>query len=391
MDSPVVLLNLAIILLAAVLGYVIFTRLKLPAVVGMLIVGMLIGPFALNIIQGGEKTIDSFVEIGAVFLMFSMGLEFNIARLKQVGIAAFFVAGAGALISFLLGMALGLLLGWSFTAAIFLGVLLVSTSSSIAVKLIQDMNLLGVSGADITLAAIVVDDLYGLIGLTLAISIGLSSAIYPLKLIWELTVILLAVVAVTLIGTRTFPSMLGFVNRISHDGMVLFAVSICLFISYVLGLVQLAPMTGAFLAGSIIALTRYTDDIAHFIKPTKDIFAAVFFTAIGILIDPRFLIIGIPFGLAISMIALSGKVLGGYVGLKFFRIPKVPAFICAITLIPRGEVSLIVARYAILAGAPSELQSIAATLMVITTFLTPLMIKYSVANIKRIEPYLEKL
>lgn len=383
------LLELGIILLAAVIGYLALAKIKLPAVVGMLIVGMVVGPFVLNLVQWGE-TIDSFVELGAVFLMFSMGLEFNISRLKQIGIAAFFVAGAGALISFFLGFAFGLLLGWSLASAIFLGVLLVSTSSSIAVKLIQDMNLLGISGADLTLAAIVVDDLYGLIALTLAVNISLSIKISPLGLILDLGLILLAVLAVSIIGVKIFPALFSFVGRISRDGMVLLAVSLCLFISYFLALVQLAPMTGAFLAGSIIALSGFVDDIARFIRSARDIFAAVFFTAIGMLIDPRLLIFGIPLALAISIIAFVGKFLGGYLSLKFYGIPKVSAFICAIMLVPRGEVSLIVARYGTLAGGPAELQSIAAMLMVFTAILTPAMIKYSIINIDKIEGYVEK-
>ncbi len=383
------LLELAVILLAAVIGYLVLAKIKIPAVVGMLIIGMIAGPFVLNLVRWGE-TIDSFVELGAVFLMFSMGLEFNISRLKQIGIAAFFVAGAGALISFLLGFAFGLLLGWDLAGAIFLGVLLVSTSSSIAVKLIQDMNLLGVSGADITLAAIVVDDLYGLIGLTLAINISLSSKISPFRLIVDLGLILFAVIAISIIGWKIFPALFNLVGRISRDGMVLLAVSLCLFISYFLGLVRLAPMTGAFLAGSIIALTGFADDIARFIRSARDIFAAVFFTSIGMLINPRLLIFEIPLGLAISIIAFGGKFLGGYLSLKFHGIPKISAFICAIMLVPRGEVSLIVARYGTLAGAPADLQSIAAMLMVFTTLLTPAMIKYSIANIDRVGAYVER-
>ncbi|MEM2934636.1 MAG: cation:proton antiporter [Methanocellales archaeon] len=389
MDSPLMLLELGIILLAAVIGYLALAKIKLPAVVGMLIFGMLVGPFVLNLVQWGE-TIDSFVELGAVFLMFSMGLEFNISRLRQIGIAAFFIAGAGALISFFLGFAFGLLLGWDLASAIFLGVLLVSTSSSIAVKLIQDMNLLGISGADLTLAAIVVDDLYGLIALTLAVNLSLSIKISPLGLILDLGLILLAVLAISIIGVKIFPALFSFVGRISRDGMVLLAVSLCFFISYFLALVQLAPMTGAFLAGSIIALTGFVDDIARFIRSARDIFAAVFFTAIGMLIDPRLLILGIPLALAISIIAFGGKFLGGYLSLKFYGIPKVSAFICAIMLVPRGEVSLIVARYGTLAGAQVELQSIAAMLMVFTALLTPAMIKYSIINIDKIEGYIER-
>lgn len=383
------LLELSIILLAAAVGYLALAKIKLPAAVGMLIVGIIVGPFALNLVQWGE-TINSFVELGAVFLMFSMGLEFNLSRLRQIGIAAFFVAGAGALTSFLLGLALGLLLGWNLAGSIFLGVLLVSTSSSVAVKLIQDMNLLGISGADVTLAAIVVDDLYGLIGLTLAVNIGLSPKLSPFELILDLGLILLAVIVVSIIGIEIFPVLFSAVNKISREGMVLLAVSLCLFISYLLALVQLAPMTGAFLAGSIIALTGFVDDIARFIRSARDLFAAVFFTAIGMLVDPRLLFIEIPLGLAISIIAFGGKFLGGYLSLKFYRIPKVSAFICAMLLVPRGEVSLIVARYGVQAGAPVELQSIAAMLMLFTAFLTPVMIKYSIAKIDRIGVYLEK-
>ncbi|MEM2924227.1 MAG: cation:proton antiporter [Methanocellales archaeon] len=388
MDSLLMLLELAIILLAAVIGYLALAKSKLSAVVGMLIVGMLVGPFALNLVQWGQ-TIDGFVELGAVFLMFSMGLEFNIARLRQIGIAAFFVAGAGASISFLLGFIFGLLLGWGLSSAIFLGVLLISTSSSVAVKLIQDMNLLGISGADLTLAAIVVDDLYGLIGLTLAVNFSLAR-VSPLGFFFDLGLILLAVLAISIIGVKIFPALFNFVGKISREGAVLLAVSLCLFISYFLALVQLAPMTGAFLAGSIIALTRFVDDIARFIRSARDLFAAVFFTAIGMLIDPRLLIFGIPLGLAISFIAFGGKFLGGYLSLKFYGVPKISAFICSIMLVPRGEVSLIVARYGTQGGAPVELQSIAAMLMVFTALLTPIVIKYSILNADKIEGYLER-
>lgn len=369
MAAEELLFDFAIVLVAAEIGGSLFRRLGMPRAVGMLIAGIVLGPFTPGY-SVRAVGIKDLALLGAVFLMFSTGLSFDIRGFRKLGAKPFLLASAGVAASFVGGLGLGLLAGWALLPAIFVGLILTSTSTTIGLKILADSGFGGAPGADIVTAAILIDDIMALCLMTVAV--GLASPVpvpLPALLVGLLAIIGLAVLLL-FVSRHALPPILRATEAMSPSSTIMFAVSFGLLISFAFAVLGLPPLVGAFFAGSIIASTEYGPRVTRHITPVTALFMAVFFASIGFLIDPALLPGVLLISLAAIGVATAAKVVPGFVILrKVGKVPSSTAWPLAAVLLPRAEIALIIAQYGVTINLSTDLLAIAMAVMVGTALL----------------------
>lgn len=372
------LITFAIVLIGAEIGSILFQAMRLPRIVGMIVAGILIGPhvnpYALQLGLNPDRLSD-LAFLGGIFLMFSIGLTFNIRNFQRVGGRAFYLALVAGLFSFVAGFGVALLFNQTKEVALFVGLLLTPTSSAIGVRLAQDQNLLATRGIDTTIAGIILDDVTSLVIATVVLGVlGIGARTGLVSLLVGLMILLAIASAVVVVAMTTFPRALQFFERVSGGQAVLPAISLAFFVSFIFTLLGLPPILGAFWSGSIIASSRFGDRVEGFVRPVTDMFSAIFFTAFGMLLDPWVLPLIGAFVVTIVIVGSLTKFIGGFLALRAFATPTFPALVCSTLMIPRGEISLIIAQYAGQQTLVELLQVIATVLVMGTTLITPLAI-----------------
>ena len=371
---PALLLDFAVVLVAAEVGGSVFRRLRLPRVVGMLVAGILLGPFTPGYVVDPAGIADLAL-LGAVFLMFSTGLSFDIRTFRRLRAGPFILAGLGVGASFLLGLGLGLAVGWPLVPSLFVGLVLTSTSSTLGIKFLVDFGLTDSPGVELVTAAILIDDVIALSLMTVAV--GLSSpGSSPPALLAGLGLLLGLAALLVWVGSHALPRILRATDVVSPSSTVTVAVSMALLISFAFALLGLPPLVGAFFAGSIIASTEYGHRVTRHMVPVTAIFMGVFFTSIGFLIDPARLPGVLALALAAVGVAVVGKVLPGMAVLR--RVPGLDApraWSLSTVLVPRAEISLIIAQYGVVIGAPEELLALAMLVMLGTALLPAALVR----------------
>ena len=355
-------------------------RLGQPAVLGELIGGALVGVSGLRLVNPHDPTIYLLAQLGVILLLFLIGLDTELGKLLNVGGAAVVVAVIGVAATFAGGFALGHFLGFPDLVAVFLGASLTATSVGISARVLSDLGHLHDREAQIILGAAVVDDIIGIILLTLIGRIAEGADLTPLAVARLVIIAFGFVILAIAIGSWLAPLLIRAIERI-HVARGLFFASLvfALTLAWIAHLVGSAIIIGSFAAGLVLALTdkrreieREAHDIAHFFVP-------IFFVVVGAAIDVRtlnplnagsrkFLIIGI----GLAAIAIVGKMLAGFAapgrGLR--------RSVIGAGMIPRGEVSLIFAQIGLTSGLLTEgLYSAVAVMVVLTALATPLLLR----------------
>jgi Kef-type K+ transport system membrane component KefB len=317
--------------------------------------------------------------LGAVFLMFTTGLSFDIRNFRKLGAWPFLLAIAGVGASFLGGLSLGLAVGWPPLWATFLGLILTSTSTTLSLKLLADSGFGAVSGADIVTASILIDDIVALSFMTVVVGLASPSPLPPLTVVAGLVGILGLAALLVFLGRHALPPVLRATDSVSPPSVVLFAVSFGLLISFAFAVLGLPPLIGAFFAGSIVASTEYGPRVSRHITPVAALFMGVFFASIGFLIDPT----RIPGVLLLSIATVAVATVAKFVpGLLILRraaaVRAETALPLATFLIPRAEISLIIAQYGISVGVTPDLLAVAMAVMIGTALLPSLIMGRSV-------------
>ncbi|MHB8605202.1 MAG: cation:proton antiporter [Thermoplasmatota archaeon] len=378
-----ILLDLVVLLVAAKLAGELFERLRQPAVLGELLVGIVVGPSLLGLIDfssaGAEIPLLEFVaSFGVILLLLEVGLDSNLDELMSVGRSASLVAALGMVGAFALGYAASWELArLGFQADdplrhVFVGAALTATSVGITARVLADLDRLGTPEARIILGAAVLDDVGGL--LVLAIVVSLFAGVFSLQLLAVKAALAIGflVVAVAL-GRKLVPPLVAHLARFRVRGvLVAIALAFALALAFVAQLVGLAAIVGAFAGGLVLAQSKEHVTIRERIRPLADVFVPFFFVSFGLRIDlhavsadaPR---IAIAAGL-ILVAALVGKLLAGF-GVVDRGVSRASV---AIGMIPRGEVGLIFALYG-LTDLHIPLWLFTALLLVVaaTTFLAP--------------------
>src|SRR5919202_3610713 len=386
-----ILFELFVIFAAAKIAGEVFDRLGQPPVVGELLAGALIGPHALGLIgQPGADLLAIFREeadartaletihqllggLGAVMLLFFVGLESPLIELVRVGPRATAVACSGVIVSFGLGIGLALLLGMPAVSALFVGAILGSTSVGISARVFADLGRLNSREARIVLGAAVIDDILGLLGLTAVSTIGRTGSADAAAL-GSISLEALAFVMVAALVCTFAVRRLRFRLQSLHlrDAPFVVAMAVCLGLAALASRVGLAALVGAFLAGIAFAETREQFELERRASPVYELLVPFFFVLTGSQVDWRALLVPSSAGLLIvlALLAAASKLIG--CGLAAWGLGRWTMATVGVGMIPRGEVSLIAATAGAASGAiPSELFSAAVGMSVLTTLLVP--------------------
>ncbi len=369
----------AIFLAAKVVGEI-FERMKLPAVLGEILAGVALGPYALGWIHPSD-TIHSIAEIGAIFVLFHAGLETSPSDLIRVGRKALLVAVAGIVVPFVLGFAYMKWHGEPSTEAIFVGAAMVATSVGITARVLGDLGVLSSTTAKIILGAAVFDDILGM--LLLAVVVGLSSGgrvewLHLGILAVEATVFALFMI---FLAPRIIGRLRPGVQQLStHSAPLVLALVLCLLLSWLAVKIGMAAIIGAFFAGLMFADSAREWDLMKRMHGITEFLAPYFFFSIGSQLDAR-LFRGnvLMVALVISLLAIVSKVAG--CGLPLLRDGWHTVLAVGVGMMPRGEVALIVA----LAGLNAEIvkqstYAIVVFMTAVTTILAPPLLRYLFRN-----------
>lgn len=360
-----------LILAAQVLAFL-FKRLKQPVVIGEVLAGILVGPALLGLVHEGE-VLEFLAELGAIFLLFMVGLETRLKDILAVGKEAFLVAVLGVAFPFVGGYWYGLQIGFETLPALFLGTALVATSVGITARVLQELGVLSRPYARIILGAAVIDDVLSLIVLAVVNGVAKTGSVEVGEV---LTLILLSAVFVGLaVGFSPLFARLP-LEKLPLGSPLGFAFALGMGMAALAASIGLAPIVGAFLGGMLLAEVREKYRLEEPIFAIEGFLAPLFFAMVGVrlelsaLVQPATLVAGS----VILVIALLGKLLGGFLGAltQGFR----QAVVVGVGMAPRGEVGLIVAALGLAARAVNEEEyAIVLFMVVFTTLLAPLALR----------------
>ncbi len=374
-----VFLELALILIVAKLFGYITVRLGFPAALGQLIGGIIIGPSILNLV-GYDEGVKLLADLGVVMLLFLAGLETDVEEFKHVGIPAFIVASLGVLTPFILGYVGAMVWGFSGIQAMFLGGVLTATSVGLTTSILMELKKLRTKVGTTILAAAVVDDVLGIIVLTILVGINTRGSVYMKDLLIILGEVGLYFIIGLLIGNPAVKETLKLSEMISlPETVTAFAIAIMLIFAYLAEQFQIAGITGAYLAGLLVASTEEAREIDRkFMTIGYSLFIPIFLVSIGIESDVRVLMHAGTFALVYSLLAIVGKIFGCGFGAFVSRFKPVEALQVGIGMIPRMEVALIMANVALDEGVfDSGTFAIPVTMVIVTTVVTPFLLKWA--------------
>jgi len=388
-----VLFGLIIILSAAKLGGELFEKINQPAVLGELVFGILIGNIVL--FTGGaysfdrlfqSESIDIMARLGVMILLFQVGLESNIKDMMKVGISSFLVAIIGVAAPMILGYFIS---SWiipeaGFNTHLFIGAALTATSVGITARVLKDLNKLSIPDAKVILGAAVIDDVLGLIILSVVSGIVISGTVSASSVVYISATAIIFLFGSIILGLWISPKIGKWVSKMKVEGMKIVTAFLFLFLmSYIADLVGLATIVGAFAAGLVLDDVHFKNKREHHIevlvKPLYCIFVPIFFVLMGIqvklsvFLDPKIILIA----LGITIASIIGKQLCG-IGVRCKQVSKLTV---GIGMISRGEVGLIFAGVGKELGVINDSIFGAIIIMVIlTTLVTPPLLKWSLAR-----------
>lgn len=366
-----VILDILVVLIAAKIGGEIAERLRQPAVLGELILGVVVGPSVLGWIRPAA-VLDALAQLGAILLLVEVGLETDLAGVLRVGKSALKVSSVGLVLSFGLGLAITTAFGYATLAAVFLAAALTATSVGITARLLSDMGKLDTEEGRTILGAAVADDIMSLV--VLAVVSGLIAGSVSVASVVRIILASAAFLLITLLaGVRASPPLFRWITkRFRVRGILVTAAFVfCLVLSYLAHVFGLAPIIGALGAGIVLAKTDEHQQIRERLSPLADIFIPIFFLSMGVLIDvsklaqPSVLAFAGAFALA-AIVGKAGAGLGAPSSMARTAI--------GVGMLPRGEVSLIFASFGLTRHVISgDAYSALLLVVVITTIITPIL------------------
>ncbi len=375
--ANVFLTNLAMVLCVAAVTTVVFQRLRQPVVLGYILAGLLVGPHVPFPLVADSHTVEGLSELGVILLLFGIGLEFTVGRLLRVGASAGIVALVEISVMILLGDLTGKLFGWTDLESLYAGAMIAISSTTIIVKAFGELRV-GGRIRELVLAVLIVEDLIAILLLAAltTISAGGLSAGELAAAAGRLGLFLVAVVGV---GLLIIPRLVRAIVRLNRpETTTVASIGICFALSLLAHRFGYSVALGAFLAGSLVAESGEGARIEHLIEPVRDLFAAVFFVSVGMLIDPALVLANWVPIVVLSVVVIGGRIVG----------VSIPAFLtgegvrtsvaASMSLAQIGEFSFIIAALGVSSGAARDfLYPVAVSVSAVTTLTTPWMIRAS--------------
>lgn len=371
------LIELVIILVFANIGGYVAQKLKQPTVLGQILVGVLIGPGVLNLVEG-SIFISNLAEIGVIFLMFIAGLETDIEDLKSSGKSSSAIAAGGVVVPLVLGMGAMALFKpeSSMEERLFLGIILTATSVSITVQTLRELKQLRTKVGVGILGAAIIDDVIGIILITLAMgAIKPDNASNIFVVIAQIVgfFVIVAVVGVVFVKLmKKYHSKLGQNNKILNLALIF-----CFVMSILAEELGVAAIIGAYFTGVVFSTTLYRNRVSSEIQRVAyAMFTPVFFVNIGLMVRFDGIMDSLGLGIAIVVAAVGGKLIGCWVGSRLSHFSASESIQVAIGMIPRAEVALIVTNLGLKTGIIGhDIFTAVILLVLVSTLITPVMLK----------------
>lgn len=377
---PPLIHDLGLILSVAAVTTLVFKRIRQPLVLGYIVAGFLVGPHVKFVpTVTDEVNIRTWSELGVIFLLFGLGLEFSFKKLMQVGGAAAVTAITTVLFMLGAGYATGQLLGWSGMDSVFLGGILSISSTTIIVRAFDELGLKTRGFARLVVGALVIEDLVAILLLVLLSTVAVGRQFEGAALFLEMGKLALYLSLWFGGGIFLIPTVFARTRRLLTDETLLVvAVALCLAMAGLAVMAGFSAALGAFIMGSVLAETLLAERIEHLTRPVKDLFGAIFFVSVGMLLDPRVLRDEWLPVLVISAVTMLGQPLSSAAGALLAGQPLKRAVQGGMSLSQIGEFSFIIATLGLTLGVTSpKLYPIAVAVSVLTTFVTPYMIRGS--------------
>lgn len=372
--------DLAVVMIAAGIAAVVFRRLHQPVVLGYILAGLLIGPHTppYGFIHD-QQSIATLSELGIVFLMFSLGLEFNLRRLRETGPAALLAASLEILLMLAGGYRIGRWFGWNAMDSLFLGAILSISSTTIIVKALGELKMAREPFARLVFGILVIEDLLAIVMLALLSGIALTGSLGVADAGITVGKLVAFLVASVVAGLIFIPRVIGLVGRLKSDELLLVSVlGLCFGMSLLAAKLGYSVALGAFLAGAMVSESRELGRIEHVVAPVRDLFGAVFFVSIGLLIDPAVIARhAVPIGVLTAVVVL-GKVGSCALGTFLTGHDTRTALRVGMSLAQIGEFSFVIAALGVSLKVTGDfLYPIAVAVSALTTLATPHLIRAS--------------
>jgi len=370
--------DLAVIMLVAGVVTILFHRLKQPVVLGYIVAGFIIGPHTppFGLIHD-EETIKTLAELGVIFLMFCLGLEFSLRKLFKVGATAFIAAFLEIILMIWIGYEIGRWFDWSTMDSLFLGAILAISSTTIIVKALNDLKMKNQRFAQLIFGVLIVEDILGIGIIALLSSIAVSGTVSSGEVFSTVGKLSLFMIVALVIGILLVPRLLEYVAKFESNEMLLITVlGLCFGFCLLVVKLEYSMVLGAFLIGAIMAESRQLLKIERLIEPVRDMFSAIFFVAIGLMIDPQILL---QYAWPIAVITVAvvlGKMLSCGLGAFIAGNDGRTSLRVGMGLSQIGEFSFIIAALGMTLQVTSDfLYPVAVAVSAITTLLTPYLIR----------------
>jgi len=377
---PGLIADLALILIAGAITTILFRRIRQPLVLGYILAGFIVGPHIpfLPTVQDSEN-IKIWAEIGVIFLLFSLGLEFSFRKLKRVGGAVTVTAIVEVIFITLAGYLLGTWMGWSAMDSVFLGGMLASSSTTIISKAFDELGIKTKKFAGIVVGVLIVEDLVVIMLMVLLSTVAVTKMIEGPQVIITIAKLLFFLVLWFIAGIFLIPTLLKKTKKIlNEETLLILSIGLCLGMVVLATQVGFSAELGAFIMGSLLAETTSAEKVEHLIRPVKDLFGAVFFVSVGMMIDPGALVEYAWPILLITLLVLFGKLFSTSAGALISGQPLKQSVQVGMSMAQVGEFAFIVASLGLSLGVTSDfLFPEAVGVSAITTFTTPYMIRYS--------------
>jgi CPA2 family monovalent cation:H+ antiporter-2 len=386
MDAHAFLVALTIVLGVAALTTVLCQRLHQPVVLGYIVAGLLIGPHVPFPLVADREIIETLSELGVILLMFSLGLEFSLGKLVKLGPTAGLTALLQSSLMIWLGFVTGRLFGWTVLESLFAGAIIAISSTTIIAKAFDEQNVRGAL-RELVVGVLIVEDLIAILLMAALTAIASGAGLSLAEIAATTGRLALFLFALVAIGLLAVPRAVRWVQRLARPETTLVAsIGFCFGVSLLASQFGYSVALGAFIAGSLVAESGEEHAIEELVRPVRDVFAAIFFVSVGVLIDPSLIAAHAGAIAALSVVVILGKVVGVSLGAFLTGNGVRTSVQSGMSLAQIGEFSFIIAGLGLSLGATREfLYPVAVAVSAITTLTTPWLIRASGPVAKRLD------
>jgi len=383
--------DLALILICAGVMTLIFKKLKQPLVLGYIVAGFLCSPhFSFTPSVVDTANIQTWSDIGVIFLLFALGLEFSFKKLMKVGGSAVISACAIIFCMILIGMFVGWIFDWSRMDCIYLGGMLAMSSTTIIYKAFDDLGLRQQRFAGLVLSILILEDILAIVLMVMLSTMAVSQNFEGSEMIYSLSKLVFFLILWFVVGIYLIPQILKKSRKLmSDETLLIFSLALCFGMVVFAAQVGFSPAFGAFIMGSVLSETIESEHIEKLVSPVKDLFGAIFFVSVGMMVDPN-MIVEYRFPIIAIVVAIVvGQTIFGTLGVLLSGQPLKIAMQCGFSLTQIGEFAFIIASLGVSLHVTNDfLYPIVVAVSVITTFLTPYMIRLAVPAYNMIDRHI---